>query len=166
MRNLSSFNDIYNIHNIRILAVIFEYHWQKIKNDNGFDLRCFTSANTLSGAIEQIKSKVILTFPRSVEIVDLMENLLSGGYSSVHTRLGFDTEMFAPKSKEYIEQIYNIIEKMKNVCGEPMKKKKEKTKQGTLRFVQKEDLKNKPIDKICLDGEQESKGRRVFNINI
>ena len=46
------------------------------------------------------------------------------------------------------------------------KKKREKTKRGNLQFVQKEDLKNKPIDKICLDGEQESKGRRVFNINI
>ena len=73
----------------------------------------------MSGAIERIKSKVILTFPRSVEIVDLMESLLSGGYSSVHTRLGFNTEMFTPKSKEYIEQKNSIIEKMRNVCGEP-----------------------------------------------
>ena len=81
-----------------------EYRRQKIKNNSGFDLRRFTSASTLSGAIEQIKSKVILTFPFSIEIVDLMENLLSGGYSSAHTRLGFDTEMFTPKSKENIEQ--------------------------------------------------------------
>ena len=137
MRDLSDFSDKYNIQDVIILAVILEYRWQKIKNDTGFDPRCFTSASTLSGAIERIKSKVILTFPGSVEIVDFMESLLSGGYSSVHTRLGFDTEMFAPKGKEYIEQKYNIIEKMKNVCGEPMKKKKEKTKQGTLRFVQK-----------------------------
>ena len=79
----------------------------------------------MSGAIERIKSKVILTFPRSVEIVDLMESLLSGGYSSVHTRLGFNTEMFTPKSKEYIEQ-KNNIEKMRNVCGEP---DEEKTKE-------------------------------------
>ena len=50
-----------------------------------------------------MKSKVILTFPRSVEIVDLMESLSSRGYSSVHARLGLDTEMFTPKSKEYIE---------------------------------------------------------------
>ena len=126
MRNLSSFNDIYNIHNIRILAVIFEYHWQKIKNDNGFDLRCFTSANTLSGAIEQIKSKVILTFPRSVEIVDLMENLLSGGYSSVYTGIGFGTETFTPKSKGKIEQKNKIIEKMRNICGEHNEKKEKR----------------------------------------
>ena len=104
MRNLSDFNDIYNIQDVIILAVILEYRWQKIKNDTGFDPRCFTFASTLSRAIERIKSKVILTFPRSAEIVDLIESLLSGGYSSVHTRLGFDTEMFAPKSKEHIEQ--------------------------------------------------------------
>ena len=54
-----------------------------------------------------------------------MESLLSGGYSSVHTRLGFNTEMFTPKSKEYIEQ-KNNIEKMRNVCGEP---DEEKTKE-------------------------------------
>ena len=65
----------------------------KITESTGFNPRCFTSASTLSGAIERVKSKVILTYPRNVEIVDLMENCLSGGYSSVHTRLGFDTEI-------------------------------------------------------------------------
>ena len=55
-----------------------------------------------------------------------MEGLLSGGYSSVHTRLGFDTEIFTPKSKEYIEQKNNIIEKMRNVCGESDEKKQKK----------------------------------------
>ena len=97
MRNLRDFNDIYNIHDVMILAVILEHRSQKIKNEPGFDPRCFTSASTLSGAIKRIKSKVILTFPHSVEIVDLMESLLNGGYSFVHTRLGFDTEMFTPK---------------------------------------------------------------------
>ena len=77
MRNRSNFNDIYDIQDIVILAIIPEYHWQKIKDDTGFDPRCFTSASTLSGAIERIKSKVILTYPQSVEIVDLMEKLLS-----------------------------------------------------------------------------------------
>ena len=89
MRNLSDFNDIYNIQFVIILVVILEYRWQKIKNDTGFDPRYFASASTLSRAVKRIKSKVILTFPHSVEIVDLMESLLSGGYSSVHTRLKY-----------------------------------------------------------------------------
>ena len=158
MRNLSDFNDIYNIQFVIILVVILEYRWQKIKNDTGFDPRYFASASTLSRAVKRIKSKVILTFPHSVEIVDLMESLLSGGYSSVLTRLGFDTEMFAPKGKEYIEQKYNIIEKMKNVCGEPTKKKQNKLNKKLYDLFKKEDLKssNKPIYKIRLDGEQES----------
>ena len=97
MRTLSDFNDINNIQVVFILDVILEYRWQKIKDETGFDPRCFTSVSTLSGTIERIKSKVILTYPRNVAVVDFMESVLSGGYSSVHTRLGFDTEMFTPK---------------------------------------------------------------------
>ena len=97
MRNLSDFNDNNNIQVVFILDVILEYRWQKIKDETGFDPRCFTSVSTLSGTIERIKSKVILTYPRNVAVVDFMESVLSGGYSSVHTRLGFDTEMFTPK---------------------------------------------------------------------
>ena len=59
MRNLSDFNDIYNIQDVFILSLI-----AKIKDETGFDPRCFTSARTLSGTIERIKSKVILTYPR------------------------------------------------------------------------------------------------------
>ena len=85
MRNLSDFNDIYNIQDVSILGAIVEYRWQKVKVETGFNPTSFTSASTLSGAIERIKSKVILTYPRNVEVVDLTESLLSGGYSPVHT---------------------------------------------------------------------------------
>ena len=43
MRNLSDFNNIYNVQDITILGVIVEYRWQKIKDSTGFDSRCFTS---------------------------------------------------------------------------------------------------------------------------
>ena len=59
MINLSDFNDIYNIQDAFILGGILKYIWQKIKDETGFDPRCFTSASTLGGAIERIKSKVI-----------------------------------------------------------------------------------------------------------
>ena len=78
MRNLRDFNDVYNIQDVYILGVILEYRSQKIKEATGFDPRCFTSSSTLSGAIERIKSKVILTFPTNTETVLLMESLLSG----------------------------------------------------------------------------------------
>ena len=53
-----------------------------------------------------------------------MESLLSGGYSSVYTRLGFDTKMFTLKSAEYVKQKHDIIEQLRNLYGEKMKKKK------------------------------------------
>ena len=111
MRNLSDFNDIYNIQDVIILAVILEYRWQKIKENTGFDPRRFTSASTLSGTIERIKSRVILTYPRNVEIVDHIESLLSRGYSSVHTRLGFSEEMFTPKIPKYIKEKMRSLSK-------------------------------------------------------
>ena len=56
MRNLSNLNDIYNVQEVIILTVILKYSCQKIKDDISFNPRCFTSASTLSSAIERIKS--------------------------------------------------------------------------------------------------------------
>ena len=117
MRNLSDFNDIYNIQDLYILGINLENRWQKIKDSTGFNPRCFMSASTLSGTIERVKSKVILMDPRNVEIVDLMEELLSGGYSSVHARLSFNTEMFMPKSKEYFDEKDQIVDELRNLYG-------------------------------------------------
>ena len=47
MRNLSNFKGIYNIQDVYILGVITESRWKKIKEDTGFDPRCFISASTL-----------------------------------------------------------------------------------------------------------------------
>ena len=115
MRSFSDFNDIYNIQDVFILGVILEYRWQKIKEDTGFDPRSFTFMSTLSGAIDKVKSKVILTYPRNVEIVDFMESLFSGAYPSVHARLGFETEMFTPESQEYMKEKDKIIKQMRNL---------------------------------------------------
>ena len=70
--------NVYNIQDVIILGVILENKWQKMKDATVFDPRCFTSASTLSGAIERVKSKVIITLPKDVETVELMESLLSG----------------------------------------------------------------------------------------
>ena len=115
MTNLSDFNDIYKIQDVYVLGVILEYRWQKIKESTGFNQRRFTFASTLTGAIERAKSKVILTYPRNMEMVDLVKKLLSGVYSSVHTRLGFDTEMFTPKSKEYFDEKDQIVDNLRNL---------------------------------------------------
>ena len=79
----------------------------------------------MSETIETIKSRVILTFPKDVETVDLMERLLSDGYSSVHTRLGFDTEIFTRKSLEYAKEKDEIVKKLRYLYKEKVKKLKE-----------------------------------------
>ena len=166
MRNPSDFNDVYNIQDVFILGVILEYRWQKVKNEMGFDPKCFTSASTLSDAIERIKSKVILTYPRNVEVVDLMESVLSCGYSSFHTRLGFDTEMFTPKIPEYMKEKDEIIEQMRNLYGEKNdKKEKKKLNQRLYNLFKQEDLNscNKSIYSLRVDGKEQSKKQRVFS---
>ena len=165
-RNLCDFNGIYNIHNVFILGVILEYRWQKIKDEIGFDPRCFMSWSNLSGAIERIKSKLILTYPRNVEVVDLMESLLSGGYSSARTRLGFDTKMFASKSAEYMKQNDGIIEQLRNLYSEKKEKtEKKRLKQLLYDLFKQEDLtaSNKPIYSLHLDGDTDVKKRRVVS---
>ena len=166
MRNLSNFNDIYIVQDVIILAVILKYHWQKIKDDTGFDPRCFASASTQSGAIERIKSKVILTYPTNVETVELIEKLLSGEYSSIHTRLGFDTEMFTRKSEKYMKEKERIIENMTNLRGEPDEKVKVKQLSKELyELFKQEDLNSsiKPVYTLRLDEETVSHNRRVFS---
>ena len=118
-----------------------------------------------SGAIERIKSKVILTYPRDVEIVDLMEQLLSGGYSSIHMRLGFDTGM-SPKSEKYIKEKEQIIKDMRNLCGEPNEKvKKKELSKKLYELFKQEDVNSRiePIYYLRLDGKNESHKRRVFS---
>ena len=44
--------------------------------------------------------------------------LLSRGYSSVHTRLEFDTEMFTPKGKECLNEKNQIVDDLRNLYGE------------------------------------------------
>ena len=51
-----------------------------------------------------------------------MESLLNGGYSSVHRRLGFDNEMFTPKSADYMKQKDDIIEQIRNFYCEKNEK--------------------------------------------
>ena len=139
MKNLSDFNDIYNIQDVFILGLILEYRWQKIKYETGFDPRCFTSASTLNGAIERIKPKVILTYHRNIEVVDLIESLLRRGYSSVHTRLCFDIEMSTPKSAEYMKQEDDIIEELRKLYGEKNEKTEKKRLNQLLHNVFKQE---------------------------
>ena len=53
-----------------------------------------------------------------------MESLLSEGYTSVRTRLGFDTEIFTPKTKECLTNKGNILAQIRDLHGEKDERKK------------------------------------------
>ena len=69
-----------------------------MQNKYGFNPRKCNSAATFSGCVEREMSKIIIALPTSNEIVDIFENTLNGGFSSVNTRLGFDTEVLLPNN--------------------------------------------------------------------
>ena len=169
MRNLSDFNDVYNIQDVYILGVILEYRWQKIKEATGFDPRCFTSASTLSEAIERIKSKVILIFLTNVETVCFVEALIESlkwWVLSVHTRLGFDIEIFTPQSPEYVEQKEDVISNLRDLYREKNRKQERKKFMDKLYSLWKEEdpkTCHKPIYNVRLDGDESRKKRRVFS---
>ena len=58
-----------------------------------FNPRKCNSARTLSGCIEREMLRVIIALPTSNVVVDIFEQTITGGFSSVNTRLAFDTEI-------------------------------------------------------------------------
>lgn len=91
MRNLGHMNDLYNTQDKFLLCEIAENRFQSMHDENGFNRRKCNSASTLRGYILSEMSRVIITFPTSNEIVDIFEQTITGGFSSVKTRIAFDT---------------------------------------------------------------------------
>ena len=67
----------------------------------------------MSGCVQKTKSKEIISLPTSNEHVEIFEESLSGGFSSVNTRLAFDTEILLPNDKsdykrDDLKIVYNL----------------------------------------------------------
>ena len=103
MRHLGDMNDLYNFQDTILLAEIMESRFQLMQNKYGFNPRKCNSAAIFSGCVEREMSKIIIALPTSFEVLELFENTLNGGFSSVNNRLGFDTEIFLPNSNRKIE---------------------------------------------------------------
>ena len=73
----------------------------------GFNPRKCDSASSLCGSIERDLSKVIIALPTTNEIVDVLQQILTGGFSCVNTRLAFDTEILLSNSTEKTEDDLN-----------------------------------------------------------
>ena len=95
---------------------------------------------------------MVITLPKDVETVELMESLSSDGYASANTRFGFDTEIFTPKSSEYISKKGDIVQQLRNLYE-------------LINLLKEEDKKSyhKSIYKIQMDREEKSEQRRVFS---
>ena len=77
-----------------------------------------------------------------------MESLLSGGYSYVHTRLGFDTKMLTLKSADYMKRKDDFTEQLRNIYGEKNEKTVMKMLNQLLYNLLKQDDLNSCKDSI------------------
>ena len=96
MRNLGDMSDLYNAQDVILLCEIAENRFQFMHDQYGFNPTKCNSASTLSGCIEREMSCVIIALPTSNEAVDIFGQTTTGGFSSVNTRLTFDTEILLP----------------------------------------------------------------------
>ena len=113
MRSLGDMNDLYNTQDGILLCEIIENRFQKMQDRFGLNPRKCNSASTLSGCVQRSQSKVIISLPTNYEHAEIFERTLTGGYSFVNNRLGFDTEVLLPNftKSEYAKM--NIDESFK-----------------------------------------------------
>ena len=62
----------------------------------GFNPKKCNLASLMSGYIEREMSKIILALPTKLDHVEIFEQTVTGGFSSVNTRLAFDTQILLP----------------------------------------------------------------------
>ena len=62
----------------------------------GFNPKKCNSASAMSGYIEREVFKIILALPTKLDHVEIFEQTVTGGFSSVNTRLAFDTQILLP----------------------------------------------------------------------
>ena len=90
-----------NAQDVILLCKIFGNKFQMMQEKFDFNPRKCSSASMLSGCVQRNKSKAIIAFPTCNEHIEIFEKSLSGGFSSVNTRLAFDTEI--PMQNDFSE---------------------------------------------------------------
>ena len=114
MRNLGDLNDLYNAQDVILLTEIIESRFQAMQNVYGLNPRKCNSASSMRGCIEREISKIILTLPTKYEHYEIFEQTVIGGFSSVNTRLAFDSEillsnLIKPNVEKRKNLNYNVI---------------------------------------------------------
>ena len=67
-----------------------------MNNTYEFNLRKFNPASSMSGCIEREMSRIILALRTKLKHVEIFEQTVTVGFSSVNTRLAFDTQILLP----------------------------------------------------------------------
>ena len=93
MRNLGDLNDLYNAQDGILLSEIVENRFQLMQDKYGFNPRKCNSTSALSGYIEREVSKIIIALPTNAEHVEIFEKTVTGGFSSVNTRLASHSQL-------------------------------------------------------------------------
>ena len=96
MRNLGDMNDLYNTQDVILLCEVIENRFEQMHEKFVYNPRKCNSASTLSDCIQGDLSIVIITLPTNYEHAEIFKKTLTGGYSYVSNRLGFDTEVLLP----------------------------------------------------------------------
>ena len=121
MRDLSDLNDLYNSQDVIILLEIIENRFQKRQDKTGYNPRIINSASKLRGCIHREKSKCILALPINNTQMEIFEKTLCGGFSSVNTRLSFDTEILMPNLTKTDYEKMNIDQSFKTYKRDDLK---------------------------------------------
>ena len=96
MKNLGNLNDWYNAQDIILLNETIENRFQAMHETYGFKPRKCNSASSMSDYIEREMSRIIIALPTKLEHVEIFEETVTGRFSSVNTRLAFDTQILFP----------------------------------------------------------------------
>ena len=96
MRNLGDMNDLYNAQDVILLREIIENRFQVMHDSYGFNPRKCNSASSTSDCIEREMSRIMLPLPTKLEPLEIFEQTVTGGFSTVNTRLAFDTQILLP----------------------------------------------------------------------
>ena len=96
MRNLGDMNGLYNNQEVILLCEIIANRFQVMNDTYGFNPRKCNSARSMSGCIEREIYRIILALPTKLEHVETFEKTVTGGFSSVNTRLAFNIQILPP----------------------------------------------------------------------
>ena len=114
MRHLGDLNDLYNVHDVIFISEIIENRFETMHKTYRFNPKKCNSTSAMSGYIEREMSKIILALLAKLDHVEIFEQTVTEGFSSVNTRLAFHAKILLsnlPKLKPNLDFKNNPMSK-------------------------------------------------------